>query len=327
MNLKGMVKMKIRVSVILFPVIKFLLAVGLMSGLYVLLGFGSGLVVRAEEISHASLPQQDEYTYNDKPSFELAASLTRLLKSFNAIRNRHPVNVQDIEDRYLYNLRISRYVNDAGFIFGQRREPQSLLRIGRLGDGGGHGCGPFAAFNALRFLHEASEPIIATERNMSGTALDTASIIRAIEGMGGIHLSGLAGTNPEALASYIRSHGHLVNIAYFPRSLDQQIRESQLSILLYGRWNNFFLHYVMIRYVPGDEGSPGIFLMYNEWGSDVSRLEYSSIDLWFNVGRRGYEYNCDGAIGCKRGFHCFEDFTSDYFKLALLSIPKNAFTP
>ncbi|MCL1997928.1 MAG: hypothetical protein FWG65_04090 [Turicibacter sp.] len=163
---------------------------------------------------------------------------------------------RQIERRFDYNSGFSDWIMGVGFIYGQRGEPQSGLKIG-IGSGGARGCGPFAIYNALRLL---------------GFSPDPAVIIRELDYMGGFNLGGLGGTNPAVMADFLRKT-LLVKIDYLPESLDALIAGANVSILLYHA-GGMRLHYVtVVRMADG-------FQIYNLGGNDVAPRLVESIDEW-----------------------------------------------
>ncbi|MCL2498792.1 MAG: copper amine oxidase N-terminal domain-containing protein [Defluviitaleaceae bacterium] len=180
-----------------------------------------------------------------------------------------------VEARYRHNGLVFQSFtaqHGGGFIYGQNREPIRGMRVGSRGNGGDHGCGPFAVYNALRYLGNES--------------VTPASVIRFLEYNSGMNLGGLAGTNPEALVRYIRRAGFGADILYRPEETDKQIQAADAAILLYGRVRGgFFVHYVMVRYEAGESG-PGSFYVYNEFGGDTRPRVYDSMDAL--VAERGY---------------------------------------
>ncbi|MCL2605565.1 MAG: copper amine oxidase N-terminal domain-containing protein [Defluviitaleaceae bacterium] len=180
-----------------------------------------------------------------------------------------------IEARYRRNNEIFQSFTErhgGGFIYGQNREPVRGMRIGSRGNGGDHGCGPFAVYNVLRYL------------GVEGVT--PASVIRFLDYNNGINLGGFGGTHPEVLTQYIRRAGFGADIRYLPEDMDGQIQSADAAILLYGRLRGgFFIHYVMVRYEANDTG-PGRFYVYNEFGGDTRPRVYASVDAL--VIDRGY---------------------------------------
>jgi hypothetical protein len=159
-----------------------------------------------------------------------------------------------IEERFARNDLLF----SGGFIYGQNREPHRSMSVGPRGTGSGHGCGPFAVYNALLFLGQDPNP---------------ASIIRFLEYRNGLNLGGLAGTNPEVLTDYIRRAGLRAEITYLPTNFDEAIQAADAAILLYGRVRGgFFVHYAMVHYETGR------FFVYNEFGNDTRPRAYGSVD-------------------------------------------------
>jgi hypothetical protein len=168
-----------------------------------------------------------------------------------------PLN-EIFETRYRHNAAI---LQSGGFIYGQNTQPVRSLQIGSRGNGGNHGCGPIAVHNALYYL------------GAENSRTNPARVIRFLDYNGGIQLSGLAGTNPEVLTRFIRREGYDATVHYLPEDMDDKIRASGVSILLYGRVRGgFFVHYTMIRH------EAGYFYVYNEFGNDTRPRVYGSVD-------------------------------------------------
>jgi len=183
----------------------------------------------------------------------------------------HPIDY-GAEARFLHNQYIFASLDGNPFIFGQNNHPVRDMHVGARGNLSGHGCGPVAVYNALLYLHQnhptQQPPCIA-------------SIIRFLDYNGGINLSGVAGTHPEVLNAYLQRAGHPTNLTLTPTDLDAHIRETTVSILLYGRIRGgAFVHYVKIRH------DAGRFWVYNEFGNDTQPRVYDSLDVW--VAERGY---------------------------------------
>jgi hypothetical protein len=161
------------------------------------------------------------------------------------------------------------FMMQRGFIHGQRLAPQCDLEIGDTGNGGDNGCGPIALYNAMFAL--------------DGHAPDLAEIIYALERDGGFNLGGLAGTNPEALVSYLRGMGRQADISYLPRNLDTSIETAGASIFLYSGGRTY-IHYVMIRHVPATGSNPAEFLIYNRGSRDQGPISTPSVEQWAATG-------------------------------------------
>jgi len=152
--------------------------------------------------------------------------------------------------------------------------------------------------NCIYEWFEYNSRLIRAREQLAEIAECPAGIIRFLEQRGGVNLMGVAGTNPETLAEFVNAQGYNAQLSYMPRYLDQQIRDADVSILLYGKVSSgFFIHYVMVRYVPGEDGEPGVFKMYGEFGGDYTYFTYSSVDRWLEIGRRGYINNEDILSG------------------------------
>ncbi|MCL2400496.1 MAG: hypothetical protein FWC91_12230 [Defluviitaleaceae bacterium] len=169
-----------------------------------------------------------------------------------------------------------------GFMHGQRLSPQNHLEIGETGTGGANGCGPIAVYNAIYQLNG--------QRN----APNPAEIIYALERDGAFNLGGLAGTNPEAMVTYLREIGRKAEISYLPSNLDASISAAGVTILLYSG-GGAYIHYVMVRYVAGGNAAgtqrgESQFLIYNRGSNDQNHVATSSVDQWAATGLNGTPY-------------------------------------
>ena len=222
----------------------------------------------------------------------LMLDLQRLSK-YGVLDMAYPANIAMSNANHRNNVQYSQAIREAGFIYSQSPVPQGELLLGAFGNGDMNGCGPFAVYNAILYLRGGRSD--GDPAQTAALAPCPADIIRFIERNGGVNLGvGSIGTNPEVLMDYLRINGFRVRANYLPRAgtLDQQIRDAGAAILLYGRViGGFFVHYVMVRYEPGDNGAPGVFWMYNELPRDSEPEGYSSIDRWFAIGRGNYENN------------------------------------
>ena len=216
-----------------------------------------------------------------------ASTLARLVQIIHLVEGMlaSALGTDGINERLAYNRSIESGIMRSGYIHGQGHPPQANLQIGALGNGKMHGCGPFAIYNAL-FLLESGGNNDLTEDERERIARRPSDIIYFLERAGGFNAHGKLGTNPEAIADYLRSEGG-VNVSrpiYMPGNLDNLIRSSRASILLYAR-DLGYVHYVMVRYVGG------AFWIYN-WEYDgeehvdevsadgwVARLFYTSLAL------------------------------------------------
>ena len=173
-----------------------------------------------------------------------------------------PLNL-GIEERFEENLRH----NINGFIYGQGNSPQRYLAIGLLGNGASHGCGPFAIYNALFSMLGNKRP-------------EPAVIIRDLELRGGFNIGGLFGTNPMAVIDVLSNFGYDVEHINDFNNINQYIRDSQISILLYRGGNSavetIFTHYIMIRYMNGT------FYKYNVGANDQTYSYVNDIGNWIN---------------------------------------------
>lgn len=224
------------------------------------------------------------------PTDATGRMLMRTLQSLNSLLRLRPVDSIAIYSRFQHNLVLGQQVMANGFIYGQEigndannPRPQGLMQIGWLGNGHDNGCGPFAVYNALRYL---------------GTLINPANIISCLEYANGIIIQGLLGTNPEVLADYIRLQGYRARLDYLPRNLDAQIRGADVSILLY-YWRNpntgrVGLHYVMIRYIPST-----VFHIYNWQGPDIEPTTEESVDDWI-IDNANFSYTPVALISINR---------------------------
>jgi len=172
-----------------------------------------------------------------------------------------------VQTRYLHNQNIM-HALDGGFIFGQNHETVRDMRIGSRGNLGMHGCGPVAVHNLLLYLYQNHPTLQTAPPHIAG-------IIRFLDENNGINLNGLAGTHPEVITDYLQHAGHPALLTYEPTEIDTRVRESTVSILLYGQLRgNTFVHYVMIRYEAEQ------FWIYNEFGNDTQPRVYDSLDAW-----------------------------------------------
>ena len=140
------------------------------------------------------------------------------------------------------------------YVYGQANEPYCSMRIGAVGNGKSHGCGPFAVYNTLLALN--------------GRA-DLSDIIWYLERVGGINLGGLFGTNPEAMAGYLQ-----MDITYLPKGIDGRIRDIGILMYYWRRGAKIGFHYVMIK--AERDG----YLIYNEHSNDMEPRRYPSIEEW-----------------------------------------------
>ncbi|MCL2016151.1 MAG: hypothetical protein FWG68_07905 [Defluviitaleaceae bacterium] len=211
-----------------------------------------------------------------------------------------------IERRFLQNSLASKPIK--GFIYGQRKTPQRHLKIGAAGNGGNHGCGPVALYNAMLCLYSNDFKTVGccpTPRK-DARALDPpffswigiANIIKTLEYSGAFNLGGLLGTNPIAILDFLHRANIPATIAFLPVTpkkqnnqnlstlLDTKIKNSAAAILLF--WDGGKrVHYIMIRYVSGT------FWLYNCAGNDISPTKnIKSITQWLN----NAEYTALAAI-------------------------------
>jgi len=169
------------------------------------------------------------------------------------------------------------FIMQRGFIHGQRLSPQCDLEMGDTGNGGDNGCGPIALYNALFELNGQANPP------------NPADIIYSLERDGAFNLGGLAGTNPEALVTYLREIGRQSEISYLPSNLDASIQAAGVSIFLYSG-GGAYIHYVMIRHVPAAGATPAEFLIYNRGSRDQGPVSTPSVDQWASTGIDGRSY-------------------------------------
>jgi len=148
----------------------------------------------------------------------------------------------------------------------QKAHPYSILKIGSAGTGAKNGCGPFAVYNALYLLSEEN-----TKPNLT-------HIIRDLEEMGAFILGGRLGTNPQAIIKYLRRMpGYQTDYRYLPKNMDEQIKQSSVSILLFiGSIKKVRVHYVTIRHEQGN------YLIYNLAPRAILPYATTSIDAWVN---------------------------------------------
>ncbi|MCL1987801.1 MAG: M60 family metallopeptidase, partial [Firmicutes bacterium] len=178
-----------------------------------------------------------------------------------------PTNVIGIEHRYTTNRNIEIAYENAdnarGLIYHQRNEPHNNMRVGNTGNGGDNGCGPFSIYNAIFHL------------SAGNTQLNASTIIRDLEYVGAFNLGGAAGTNPASMRDFIWSTiDPNVDIEYMPKNLDDKIRDSRATILLYNGGSFTYLHYVMITPTPS-----GRFAIVN-WINRTNATFEDSIDNW-----------------------------------------------
>jgi hypothetical protein len=210
--------------------------------------------------------------------------LTRLMQQLHIIGQMGitPAVNAVLNAQYNYNKEFSEAIMRAGFIHGQGLPPQNGLRM-MVGNGDGHGCGPFSVYNSLFALKGGAElddipsaPAEVNEllaNNRYALAEDPADIIRFVGRAGGFNVAGLAGSNPEVLADYLRRKGHNVKMSYLPQDLDEAIRSAGTAILLYSGGGSY-IHYVMVRYANE------MFYIYNYfWNSTEIETAYS-MDEW-----------------------------------------------
>ena len=176
-----------------------------------------------------------------------------------------------ITAQHILNRQHDEAIINNGFIYSQTAAPQNNLRIGLVGNGAAHGCGPFAAYNALfHFSNTDSRPL-------------PSSIIRALDMMGAFLVGGALGTNPEALFDFLSRSGRQTDIEYLPLNLDGRVRGQDVGILLYiGDWSTGYVHYVMFRH-DGDG-----YLIYNWYPTQTEPRPVNSMNAWVNQGERRY---------------------------------------
>lgn len=194
-------------------------------------------------------------------------SLMRTFQLLHMTRPYTAVSIAAVENRYSLNRMQNQTIINNGIIHCQRTEPQGTLRIGPLGNGAQHGCGPFAVYNALFHL--------SNENNRPSPA----GIIRGIDMSGGFNIGGSLGTNPEAVLDSLRMHSNRsTNIQYLPITLSSSIRNSSASVLLYvgDIWTGY-VHYVMVRH----DGNG--YHIYNYAYRGTSATRTSSIYSWIGI--------------------------------------------
>ncbi|MCL1987262.1 MAG: M60 family metallopeptidase, partial [Firmicutes bacterium] len=150
-----------------------------------------------------------------------------------------------------------------GLVFHQANEPHAGMWVGNTGNGVANGCGPFSIYNALYHLRGRDNKIPASE------------IIRDLEHLGAFNLGGVWGTNPFSIWVYMNiTVNDTVDLMYLPRNLDDDIRNSKATILLYKGGSLTYIHYVMI--VPTPSGEFAILNWENREGTTVT----DSVDGW-----------------------------------------------
>ena len=126
------------------------------------------------------------------------------------------------------------------FIHDQRSQGAQLKMGGRYGSY--NGCAWIATFNAALLLGEFIHP---------------ADIISHYETKGGALINGEFGINPLAIKTFFQDQGFEANMQNFPPSVDEQIKNSSVSVLTY--FNPFpRAHTVMVYY------DNGIYYIYND---------------------------------------------------------------
>ena len=164
---------------------------------------------------------------------------------------------------------VAHVIVNNGIIHNQWGFPQRNLRIGATGNGGEHGCGPFAIYNALFHLSNANN------------RTDPARIIRGLDIIGAFNFGGSAGTNPHAMVDNLRLNtDRSITIQYFPDNISSFIRNSSVSILLYeGDIKELYFHYVMIRH----DGTQ--YHIYNLEAGSTHAFRTNSINNWLTTQR------------------------------------------
>jgi hypothetical protein len=144
------------------------------------------------------------------------------------------------------------------FIHGQGLGDAAKMKMGHF-EGWYNGCGWISVYNASLLIGKSFQP---------------ADIIRYFDGQGGTLINGAFGINPLSAQIFLRQQGIDADIYNLPQVIDDRIKESTASILLYAHRNG--AHYVMIEYVNGE------FLVYNERPGDKEPRPYPSIEDWLN---------------------------------------------
>ena len=199
-----------------------------------------------------------------------------LAREGSRLTGEQHANNERIDESFVRNI------YGRSFIHGQGLSPQRDLNIGSRGNGRQNGCGPIAAYNALLELYN---------RGLTDHQPNIAAIIRDMDAMGGFINGGRMGTNPDVLRIFIRreldfGNSELyTNIDFLPANLNQSIRNSYVSILLYiGDIRTGYVHYVMIRHagwqtVGGQNRCLG-FEVFNLRGQDTTYYPIQSVDVW-----------------------------------------------
>ena len=164
------------------------------------------------------------------------------------------VNFGRTQRNYTYNTQLD---SPQGFINNQRDESIAGFKMSNVTTGY-FGCGWISVFNASLILGKEFYPEY---------------IIRYLERRGGFTRGGRYGTNPHAIQSFFRSQGYNTHMQYLPRSVDDAIRGSQVSILAYqhgqglGNLTKDGSHYVAVRYVNGQ------FELFNDDPEDSREVD------------------------------------------------------
>lgn len=164
----------------------------------------------------------------------------------------------------------------SGFINGQSVHSAARQTLFGRFKGGENGCGWIAVYNALLLCGEFMHP---------------KDIILYLEKRGGSILFGALGTFPPAVPRFFKSvgipaFGKLTPWAFLTRKnppLDELCKNSAALIICYAHKKG--AHFVAAAY------KNGVFLVYNNYGSDNSPREYKSLDSeFFGMDKRLLSY-------------------------------------
>jgi len=159
-----------------------------------------------------------------------------------------------VDENYEYNSRFA----FNGTIYSQKMA-EAQLRMGYR-EGSYNGCAWIATYNAALLLGERYHP---------------ADIIKYYETSGGALINGELGINPLAIGIFFDNQGFETTMDTLPKSVDEQIRNSTVSILTYAHptaVNTVAVYYENGSYHVINEGranstntAPGVLDSVDEW--------------------------------------------------------------
>jgi uncharacterized protein YukE len=135
-----------------------------------------------------------------------------------------------VRDNYQFNSGFT----FSDFIYSQKKDPTASLKMGYF-TGDYNGCGWVSTYNAGVILGQDFQP---------------ADIIKYFDSRGGALVDGAFGVNPLAIKMYLNSQGIKANLYNLPSNVDERIKDSKVSILMYVHESGG--HYIAIEYVGGE---------------------------------------------------------------------------